>query len=227
MSCLHYLESTCDRAVNSRLLLQRQKMPGSQSKLVELTKTHDIILLLLHYYVVVFIVVNSQDLKFTRSVCQCTSEITLSQWWYGSVCGVWIHAGISVATTQQRCRQTCCCRLQKLVSGLSLLHVSVCKTSLYSCAAAEFCCVVKIWPVIASVITEIDRFWSWLENAVFMAGKHHLCIMSSSGRTRAGPWQPSSSLVHLLPHLFPLFSFLFLSLALPIFFCPSLPFLPE
>jgi len=30
--------------------------------------------------------------------------------------------------------------------------------------------------------------------------------------------------VHLLPHLFPLFTFLFLSLALPIFFfCPSIP----
>jgi len=35
-------------------------------------------------------------------------------------------------------------------------------------------------------------------------------------------------LVHLLPHLFPLFTFPFLSLALPVFFfCPSLPFLPE
>jgi len=39
---------------------------------------------------------------------------------------------------------------------------------------------------------------------------------------------PSSPLVHLLPHLFPVFTFPFLSLALPIFFfCPSLPFLPE
>ena len=40
-----------------------------------------------------------------------------------------------------------------------------------------------------------------------------------------GSGHPSSPLVHLLPHLFPLFTFLFLSLALPIFFfCPSLPF---
>ena len=39
-----------------------------------------------------------------------------------------------------------------------------------------------------------------------------------------GPGYPSSPLVHL----FPLFTFPFLSLALPIFFfCPSLPFLPE
>ena len=41
---------------------------------------------------------------------------------------------------------------------------------------------------------------------------------------RVGPGHPSCPLVHL----FPLFTFLFLSLALPIFFfCPSLPFLPE
>ena len=39
---------------------------------------------------------------------------------------------------------------------------------------------------------------------------------------RAGA--PLFPLVHLLPHLFPLFTFLFLSLALPIFFfCPSIP----
>jgi len=43
-----------------------------------------------------------------------------------------------------------------------------------------------------------------------------------------GAGAPLSSLVHLLPHLFPLSTFLFLSLALPIFFfCPSFPFLPE
>jgi len=51
---------------------------------------------------------------------------------------------------------------------------------------------------------------------------------SLSTRPRVGPGHPSSPLVHLLPHLFPLFTFPFLSLALPIFFfCPSLPFLPE
>ena len=35
---------------------------------------------------------------------------------------------------------------------------------------------------------------------------------------RVGPGHLSSPLVHLLPHLFPLFTFPFLSLALPIFF---------
>ena len=41
---------------------------------------------------------------------------------------------------------------------------------------------------------------------------------------RVGPAHPSSPLIHL----FPLFTFPFLSLALPIFFfCPSLLFLPE
>ena len=39
---------------------------------------------------------------------------------------------------------------------------------------------------------------------------------------------PPFPLVHLLCHLLVFFTFLFLSLALPIFFfCPSLPFLPE
>jgi len=43
-----------------------------------------------------------------------------------------------------------------------------------------------------------------------------------------GAGAPLFPLVHLLPHLFPLYTFPFLSLALPIFFfCPSLPFLPE
>ena len=43
-----------------------------------------------------------------------------------------------------------------------------------------------------------------------------------------GAGAPLFPLVHLLPHLFPLFTFLFLSLALLIFFfCPSLPILPE
>ena len=43
-----------------------------------------------------------------------------------------------------------------------------------------------------------------------------------------GAGAPLFPLVHLLSHLFPPFTFLFLSLALPIFFfCPSLPFLPE
>ena len=40
---------------------------------------------------------------------------------------------------------------------------------------------------------------------------------------RVGPEHPSSPLVHLLPHLFPVFTFLFLSLALPIFFFFSIP----
>ena len=43
-----------------------------------------------------------------------------------------------------------------------------------------------------------------------------------------GAGAPLFPLVHLLPHLFPPFTFLILSLALPIFFfCSSLPFLPE
>ena len=40
---------------------------------------------------------------------------------------------------------------------------------------------------------------------------------------RVGPGHPSSPLVHLLPHLFPLFTFLFLSLAFTYFLLLSIP----
>ena len=61
-------------------------------------------------------------------------------------------------------------------------------------------------------------------------GGHYgsVCYVPHSFHASCGAGAPLFPLVHLLPHLFPFFTFLFLSLALPIFFfCPSLPFLPE
>jgi len=52
-------------------------------------------------------------------------------------------------------------------------------------------------------------------------------FVTDAGRPVWGRGTPLP-LVHLLPHVFPIFTFFFLSLALPIFFfCGSLPFLPE
>ena len=78
----------------------------------------------------------------------------------------------------------------------------------------------------------MHRQMDLLANAVF--NYHTLGIQKSKvchifapfgGR---GTLPLSFPLVHLLSHLFLVFTFPFLSLALPIFFfCPSLPFLPE
>jgi len=55
---------------------------------------------------------------------------------------------------------------------------------------------------------------------------NHFCMDSQANEPRVGPGHPSSPLSIYL--IFSLFTFPFLSLALPIFsFCSSLPFLPE
>ena len=86
---------------------------------------------------------------------------------------------------------------------------------------------VLVWCDIARLLSW-HLYWTKTKTKIFTLAVVIETIWHPLGEARVGLGHPSSPVVHLLHHLFPLFTFPFLSLALPIFFfCPSLPFLPE
>jgi len=155
-----------------------------------------------------------------------------NQWWFDRLCiptQPYVHSGLGHEYLLQKQMWFCPFASECITFGgtlsltQSINHVLCCYNSLLRWLTWYFVCLI------GDVVEKAFFDPSLLELLYFPEDQKWVEMISLEiSPPRLGPGHPSSPLVHLLPNLFSLFTFPFLSLALPIFFfCPSLPFLPE
>ena len=133
-------------------------------------------------------------------LCRPTLETTNS-WKKGNLS----FCKTTLCVLREESSKNCFCSLRCVLLPLLLFLLSLLISVCFS-------------PSVALSLYTSVKCWMHCVQTLLFIGKRGPC----------GAGAPLFPFVHLLPHLFPLFTFLFLSLALPMFFfCPSLLFLPE